>query len=179
MHPAARALFSGFKRALQSDPARFQRVRMHFLGTDYAAAELARQSIRPVAIEEGVGEFVDEQPQRIPYSEALACMTQADRLIVLGSNDTGYNPSKIAPYLFSRRPLLAILHASSPAIQTIQAAGAKCIVIRDDSNMTAECVAEFLSAPQNSLHRDPEALREMSAERMTERLAAIFDVSVK
>ena len=97
---------------------------MHFLGTDYAAGSRARETVRPVAIAEGVGDYVFEQPHRIPYSEALQCLVRSDLLLVIGSDDQGYNPSKVAPYLMSGRPVLAILNANSPAASVVEAAGA-------------------------------------------------------
>jgi hypothetical protein len=42
-------------------------------------------------------------------------MTDADALIVPGTDDPGYAPSKIHNCLLARRPMLAILHKDSPA----------------------------------------------------------------
>jgi glycosyltransferase involved in cell wall biosynthesis len=175
MRTSLRALFGGFRKALEIDPIRFGRVRMHFLGTDYAVGERARETVRPIAIEEGVGEYVFERPHRIPYSEALQCIVKADVLLVIGSNDPGYNPSKVAPYLFSGRPVLAILHDSSPAATVVEAAGGACVRFDERSDDLPASMAKSLQQLADQAPAKTAELNELSAETMARRLTAIFD----
>jgi len=178
MRTALRGLFRGFRAALEQDRERFGRVRMHFLGTDYAAGDRARETIRPVAVDEGVGDSVIERPQRIPFSEALQCIVQADRLLVMGSDDVGYNPSKVAPYLMSGRPVLAILHAESPASDVVEKAGGACIRFGGSSpDVSRQVTDELLRGTRMATERTSE-LKELSAEAMTARLARVFDSAV-
>jgi hypothetical protein len=174
MRTALRGLFRGFRMALGRDRVRFERVRMHFLGTDYAAGNRARETVRPVAVEEGVGDFVVERPHRIAFSEALQCIVRADQLLVMGSDDAGYNPSKVAPYLMSGRPVLAILHAESPAADAVEESGGACIRFRAASELDKQVMDVLLSERRAAIERTSE-LKGLSAEAMTERLVRVFD----
>jgi hypothetical protein len=174
MRPALVELFRAFATLLTMNPARFERVRMHFLGTDYAAGDRARKTVAPVAEEIGVGQYVSEQPHRIPYSEALACLVKASLLLVIGSNDPGYNPSKVAPYLMSGRPVLAILHSASPAAAVVEQAGGACHRLTNAGATDSDSLAALLDRPLTSPVRRDGALMDLTAEAMTRRLVDVF-----
>lgn len=164
------SLFRAFRQGLETLPE-LRNVRMHFLGTDYAASDRVRPTVSPIAAEEGVGEFVSERPQRIPYSETLACLRRADRLLICGSNDRGYNPSKVGVSLLSGRPILAILHQESPAADPLRQAGQECVTFaREDEDLTAAIQAAWNRIPQPST-----CPPELTAARMTHTLAHVFD----
>ena len=109
MAPALRIIFSALKRGLRERPELYSRVRLHFIGTDYAPADRARKTVEPVAQELGVMEQVEEHPSRIPYFEGLQLLLDSDFLIVPGSDDPQYTASKIFPYILARKPLLCSL----------------------------------------------------------------------
>jgi hypothetical protein len=95
---------------------------------------------------------------------------------VIGSDDVGYNPSKVAPYLMSGRPVLAILHVASPAANVVEQAGGACVRF-DAGSLDLEgrvldvlLTGRFVPAAERSLE-----LEDLSAESMTERLARVFD----
>lgn len=114
MRPALDILFGAFRRFLDRDPVAAIRHRFHFVGTDYAPAGLAQYNVLPAAEAAGVMAYVSEHPMRVPYFEALHYLTMADSILVLGSDDTGYNPSKLNPCLLTGRPVLVIAHQRSP-----------------------------------------------------------------
>lgn len=175
--PAARLLFTGFRAALAANPGRYHRVRMHFLGTDYSPPSRAQPTLQPLATELGIGEFVQEVPQRLPYSQALQCLLDADRLMILGSDDPGYSPSKAAPYLLARKPLLAILHRNSPVHALLSRAGACCVSWSADGS-TAEdgCLPRWLCDSAWTVSPLPASvIDEVSARGMTARLVATFN----
>ncbi len=109
LRTAFRALCLGLDRA----PEVFGKVHLHFIGTDYAPAHLAKKTIEPVAREFQLGERVHEWPGRIPYFEAMRLLLDADFLLVPGSDDPNYTASKIYPYILAEKPLLGIFHPSS------------------------------------------------------------------
>ncbi len=110
-----------------------QRLKIHLIGTSYAAAGKGAKSLAPLATEFGIGHLVEEDPGRIPYSETLAMLRQADALIVPGSDDAAYTASKIYPYLLAGRPLLAVFHESSTVTDLIRRVrGAVCVTFGDD-----------------------------------------------
>jgi hypothetical protein len=100
-----------------------EKLRLHFIGTSYAAVGRGRPSIAPLAAEYGLEGVVHENPDRIPYSETLRCLLDAHALIVPGSDDSGYTASKIYPYLLAEKPLLTIFHKQSSVVNLVDAVG--------------------------------------------------------
>ncbi len=100
-----------------------EKLRLHFIGTSYAAAGTGVKIVEPLAAEYGLSEWVHESTDRIPYSETLRCLLDADALIVPGSDDPGYTASKIYPYLLARKPLLAVFHEQSSVVSLIRKVG--------------------------------------------------------
>ncbi|HEY4302449.1 MAG TPA: hypothetical protein VGM73_16375 [Candidatus Didemnitutus sp.] len=108
-----RVLLSGLRRLRETDPASAARLRFHFVGTSYAPGSRARESARPIAADYGVADLVAERPHRTGYLDSLRLMEAADGLLLLGSDDPGYSPSKLYPYFMAGRPVLALAHHES------------------------------------------------------------------
>ncbi len=126
MAPALRGIFAALRD--HGDRDLLRRLRLHFLGTSYAAAGTGEASVRPVAAEFGLEDLVEEVPDRIPYAETLARLKGADALLVPGSDDPAYTASKIYPYLLAGRPLLAVFHERSGVVDLMkQAGGGVCV----------------------------------------------------
>jgi len=145
METAVRGIFHAIKRHGDRDVALLKKLRIHFIGTSYAAAGRGVKSIEPIAIEEGLGEIVSEHSDRIPYSETLRCLLDADALVVPGSNDPAYTASKIYPYLLARKPLLAVFHENSSVVSLINSVGGGR-VIPFASGEGVESIAERIKA---------------------------------
>ena len=129
---ALEGLFSAI--AGHADPQLRRRLRLHFLGTSYAAAGRGIPSVRPLAERHGLGDCVHEQTDRLPLSQALSCLRAADALLVIGSSDAGYTASKIYPYLLARRPLLAVMHRRSSVVDLLQRCGGGQVVTFDSDD---------------------------------------------
>lgn len=133
---ASRAFFRALKDHPDSD-----KIRVHFIGTSYAAAGAGQKTIAPLAAEFGLEKVVEESPDRIPYSETLRCLLDADALIVPGSDDPAYTASKIYPYLLVDRPMLAIFHQNSSVSSLMKKVGGGSLVsFHEDSS--GETLAE-------------------------------------
>lgn len=117
---ALRGLFAAFREGLRSAPALFERVRLHFVGTSYAPTNTASKVIEPLAAEFDLGDRVSETPARIPYFAALRVQAEADFIVLPGSEEGGYVPSKLAGCLLARRPLLALLHEQSGGVELLR-----------------------------------------------------------
>ena len=117
MSIAMTALFMAFKRYLESGAADAQRMRFHFIGTDYSPPPMGRDWAAPIANACGVGSFVHEHRQRVPYFDALYYLKNADALIAVGSNDPTYSASKFFPYVLARRPMILVFHEDSPVLR--------------------------------------------------------------
>lgn len=120
METAARILFRAM-RCIAEDGER--PTSLTFVGTDYAPAGTGQQTIAPVADAEGIADRVREVTDRAPYLDGLRVLAEADFLIVLGSDDPQYSPSKIYPYLLVGRPIVSVLHECSPVVDLMRRAG--------------------------------------------------------
>jgi hypothetical protein len=179
---AVRSLFQALAHARQQNAGNIEQVRLHFIGTDYAPADLARKTIEPIAVAYGVADLVEEYPQRIPYFEALQCLLDADALIVPGSDDPSYTASKIYPYILARKPLLAVFHENSSVVDVLRSTGAGTVVTfkeGDQHNAIAQTIYSqwlqqpTLPQPQTSWqHFTPYTAREM-----TRKICDIFEHS--
>ena len=182
---AASILFRALQRVSASNPAS-QPVHLSFVGTDYAPVALQRRTIEPVAIAEGLGPSVCEHPSRVPYFAGLRLMLDADFLVLLGSDDRQYSPSKIYPYLAARRPIVAVLHENSPVADLITASGAGVVVKyasaldtdRAVNTLAAACADLFFRLPID-LSGEVRALRSLTAPHLTHRQCELFDAVLR
>ncbi len=106
-------LFDGLRLYREKNPIGARRLRFHFFGTSYVAPGQGRDSVMPVAELCGVADQVDEIPHRLGHFECLRLQLEADILLLPGSSDLAYSPSKIYPYFLADRPMLAIVFCQS------------------------------------------------------------------
>jgi hypothetical protein len=128
MLAAAGALFAAVKLGGREAPEIFDRIRLHFVGTDYARADAARHQLLPLARQMGMGEQVHEHPCRVPYLTALQILLDSHALVVVGSTESHYTPSKIFPYILAKKPLLGIFNENSSVVGILRDAGAGEVV---------------------------------------------------
>jgi hypothetical protein len=113
MPHAMTVLFQGLKLYHERSPERARRLRFHFLGTSYVAPGQGKNSVTPVAESCGVANQVEEIPHRLGHLECLRLQVEADILLLPGSSDLAYSPSKVYPYYLSRRPTLGLVFKTS------------------------------------------------------------------
>ena len=106
-------LFDGLRLYRDRHPAQARRLRFHFFGTSYVAPGQGRNSVMPIAEKCGVADQVDEIPHRLGHLECIRLQLEADVLLLPGSSDLAYSPSKIYPYFLAERPMLAIVFRDS------------------------------------------------------------------
>lgn len=181
MSTSLKILFRAFKKYLSIEPVAARRIRFHFVGTDYAPRPFGREWAMPVAVSEGVEEYVSEQCYRVPYFDALYYLTHADALIAVGSNDPTYSASKIFPYVLAQRPILVVFHEKSPVMALAKEMNCGQRYTFNDAN-DIDIVAEeigrdwFIGGTMKELpNPDLSAFRPYSAESMTRRLVTVFD----
>lgn len=185
MTPAVRGIFA----ALARDKGDLSELRLHFVGTSYAAAGAGRKTIQPLASDYGLEGIVEEHPDRIPYSEAMRALLDAHGLLVPGSDDPAYTASKIYPYLLANRPMLAVFHEKSSVTSLMQEVGGGSIVPFHTGEMpetiadkiTASALLPSSSAPPTLRHipLDPVAFRPYDARSQAEKLATFFQTCLK
>ncbi|HWA85413.1 MAG TPA: glycosyltransferase [Opitutus sp.] len=121
MQPAMEAIFAGLAAWRSAGPDAAAKCRLHFIGTSYAPAGRAVPSVQPIAARHGVGDLVIEQPERAGYFTALQTLLAADALLLPGSDDPGYSPSKIGACFLAQRPVLAVMPAAGAAAARVRA----------------------------------------------------------
>lgn len=113
MPHALNQLFGAFKAYGAMHPDRSARFHFHFYGTSYVQPGSGVPSVLPVAAEHGLTTQVTEIPHRLGHLESLALLHQADALLLLGSSDRAYSPSKLYPYYLSGKPILSVVFHDS------------------------------------------------------------------
>jgi hypothetical protein len=179
MWTALEMVFSALQTGLRESPELFGRLRLHFIGTDYAPSGRSRKTIEPLADSMGVSDYVQERPERVPYFEALQILRDAHMLLLPGSNDPQYTPSKLYPYILAGRPLLAILHESSGACEVVRSTNAGRVVTFGGTPCSPvdlypawrEILGNLAVAPQT----DWQAFAQFTAREMTRRQCEFFD----
>lgn len=185
MEPALTLLFRAFRTHLERYPDEAGRYRFHFIGTDYAPPPLARHTALPIAQREGVADYVTEHPARVPYFEALHYTVRADVILVLGSDDPGYNASKLHACLLARRPLLCIAHTASPIYRTGRLHTSATTFGFDDSTSPDQEIrrlAETWFAGDGHRTAPTDALDQLAAhtaEAMTRKLSQLFSFAAR
>jgi hypothetical protein len=182
--PCVRQLMRGLSRLRARDPQLAARLRLSFTGTrsgNRPGEDLPRP-VKAIAAEEGVGDLVEEHPQRAPFVEALRLMASAPGLILVGSDEPHYTASKIYPTLMSGRPYLSLFHAASSAHAVLTAAGGGVALgfasgpeLAAMSEVIAEGLHRLATEPQSLGRADPSAYAAFTAHAVAGQFAAIFD----
>lgn len=153
MKDALILLFTAFKKGLTEVPELFSKIRFHFIGTSYAPNGQGVATIKPIANELGIADYVNEQTDRIPFYATISTLLTADALMIIGSNDPQYTASKIYPYILAERPLLAFFHPESSAAHIIKSCSTgKVISLIDSNDKAVEMIFNYLlDASSNKL----------------------------
>ncbi|MEJ7760042.1 MAG: glycosyltransferase [Gemmatimonadaceae bacterium] len=174
-------LLAALKQAERSGVVGENEICLHFVGTDYAAAALARPKILALAREAGMESAVREHPSRIPYLQTLRCLKDADAVLILGWDDAGYTASKLYPYILAERPLLCVIHEESSANDVMRRTGAGVTVSFNGRSTEEDIAADIFErwfvtrAFETTRQVSSIAFRPYTAESMTERVAEVFD----
>jgi hypothetical protein len=180
----ARLLLRGLERARRED-ANASRLRLHFVGTSNQSASTAHR-VLPIAEECGVADAVSETPGRVDYLDALALLTQASGILLLGSSEPHYTASKLYPALLARRPLLALFHEASSVVSILRAVGGEPTVrivsygdtpLSDDVVAAVACHLRRVAADPTYRASDVsiDKAAEFSAAALARRLGALLD----
>lgn len=191
MGSAVSILFSAFVLGLEEQTDLFENVRMHFIGTDYAPRGRGTKTIEPHARSYGIAKYVSEVTDRVPYFTTLQLLTDANILLLLGSDDSAYTASKLYPYILARRPLLAISHEESSVVDIIERTRAGIVIPFSSSQIGANSpqrhspveevyrsLAQILRQLPFEPDTDWEAFKPYTSEEMTRRQVQVFDTVV-
>lgn len=178
MQQAIELLFYAVKEALKTEAGLFNKLRFYFIGTSYAPKELAKPTISPIAKEFGLEKQVTEITGRVGFYSTINTLLAADALFIPGSDDPQYTPSKIYPYLLAQKPLLAIFHPASPALQVMKDCYAKYTFDYHAANEMNLNLYDFLKnvvMKNTGQHYNQEAIEKYAAKNMVCNQCALFD----
>ncbi len=128
-------------------------VRLYFIGTNYGPEAMHRPRVMPLAQKLGMENFVVEKTDRVAYFEAIRLMQLTDLLLLPGTTDPGYTPSKFYVYALAHRPILAVLHNKSPLVQIIEDLSNNPVVMLDEVS-NAESLSIRVKSTLNILLED-------------------------
>lgn len=159
------------------------RLKVHFVGTGSSPDDPAGHQVQPRAERAGVADIVDEHPQRIGYVDALNHLSRSDAVLVLGSTETHYTPSKVFQAMLSRRPVFAMLHRDSTAVDMVRSMHAgRVLTLTEGALPAAGEVADGLRSFIDDKTYDADAVDRVafdafSARASTQALATALDLA--
>jgi hypothetical protein len=113
---------AGLRTLRELAPQVGARLAVHFVGTGSSPDDPQGHRVLPRARAAGVEEMVDEHPHRIGYVDTLNHLMHSSAVLVLGSTEPHYTPSKVFQAMLSERPVFALLHRDSTAVAMIRSA---------------------------------------------------------
>ena len=139
----------------------------------------------PIAAEYGLGGVVTEHAPRLDYFDALGVLRDSSAVLLLGSHERHYTPSKVFPALVAERPILAVMHAASNASDLLRRIGRPPtvrLVTYDDTGVAARVkdigveLAALAAEPRYAASAiNPDVLEPTSACALAGRLADVLN----
>ncbi|HUF49050.1 MAG TPA: hypothetical protein VMM93_14635 [Vicinamibacterales bacterium] len=174
-------LFEAVRLARSRYPELAARLRMHFVGTGKSPTDPHGHNVLPYVERFGLGQVVFEHPARVPYVDVLNHLRQSSGVLVLGSTERHYTPSKAFQAVLSRKPVFAVLHDASTAAAFLRDAHAGTVTTFDEGRLPpvealADALEVFVLRPDYAPDRVNWAVCEAhSARASAKALAAALD----
>lgn len=150
MLPKAYAPLEAIFQAIVDKPELFTDLELHFIGTGKSPNDPQGHNIKPLAEKYGLwNSVVFEYPARIPYLDVLMHLDAADGVFILGSIEPHYTPSKVYQGVLSGKPLLAVLHKQSTAVNVIKQSKAGVVLAFNGEEDLLLIKNEFSNVYQN------------------------------
>lgn len=160
-------------------------IEFHFIGTGKTADDPTGHNIKPIAEKYNLWQkVVFEYPKRIPYLDVLIHLNAVDGVFILGSTEPHYTPSKTYQAVLSQKPIMAVLHKQSTAVNVLRKSGAGLVLDFDGENGLGDIAANFKELLVNYLEwaplYDPAEINQQefeaySAKSITAHLAGLLD----
>ena len=173
-------LLEGFAGLRARGGDQSKRIRMHFIGTGTSPRDQHGYNVMPVAARFDLADVVTEHPHRMAYLDVLVHLRNADGILILGSVERHYTPSKVFQAVQARRPVLAFLHEASTALAVLERSRAGSVVKLSETRMpdpaiVADAIETFVAAPYRAGAIDWSAFEAFSARESARSLAAALD----
>jgi glycosyltransferase involved in cell wall biosynthesis len=151
-YPVLERFFEALAIIRDQDPRIMERLRVHFVGTGKSPNDPEGYNILPYARRSGLELWVDETPRRIGYVDVLTHLSEASAILVIGSTEPHYSPSKVYQAVRARRPIFALLHEQSTAVDVLRNSQAGRIMTLTETRLPS---AKELASALASFIRDP------------------------
>ena len=116
-------------KCIAANKETFTEAEFHFIGTGKTPNDPNGYNIKPLAETYGLWQtVVFEYPKRIPYLDVLIHLELADAVFILGSTEPHYTPSKAYQGVLSGKPILAVLHSKSTAVDVLRNSNAGVVL---------------------------------------------------
>ncbi len=177
------AFLAGLRALREAVPAEAARLCVHFVGTGTSPDDPEGYRVKPRAERGGVADMIDEHPHRIGYIDTLNHLEQSDAVLVIGSTERHYTPSKVFQAMLSGRPIFAMLHAESTAVGMIRSARAGQVMTLTERAMpepvaiARELKALMAGAPSAAIAIDRSGFEALSARESTRAVAEALDLA--
>jgi hypothetical protein len=166
-------------------PECIERLRIHFVGTGKSPSDKDGYNIKPRVQHFGLDRWVDEHPSRISYVDVLHHLVDASAILVIGSTEPHYTPSKVYQAVQATRPVFALLHEESTAVAVLRESRAGTVVtLRTDrlpeTGELAAVLAGFIADQKYSEETvDWSAFDEYSGRNSTRILASAMNEALE
>jgi hypothetical protein len=183
-YPVLRSLFAGVRRLAEEHPKIAERMLFHFIGTGKSPHDRSAH-VLPAAREAGIKHLVTEHPRRMGYVSVLRHLVSASAILIIGSTEAHYTPSKLFQSVQSRKPVLGLLHEASTAVEIMRSSCAgEAITFAEGHLPSAAVVAAALRRFVERDWYDPGAVdwsvfERYSARESARRLAAAMDDAIE
>ena len=133
--PKAYSVLSAVFEAVAENRELFAETEFHFIGTGKVANDATSFTVKPISEKFGLWEqVVFEYPKRIPYLDVLIHLNSANAVFILGSTEPHYTPSKTYQAVLSGKPVLAMLHEKSSAVQVLNDSNSGMVLSFNESD---------------------------------------------
>lgn len=181
-------LLKAVNYGLIHNPNTFTRSKFYFIGTNYALSPDSNTIVNELAIKYKLTDLVLEHPLRISYFQSLKLMSEADILLLFGTDDSNYSASKLYPYILSEKPILSIVKNGSPIIKIMESTGAGAFTIFEDkksindielSIKIYEIILKWMNNVPNPCHVRWDQFEPYLAKNKTKTQVEIFNLVTK
>lgn len=162
MEASLRILFDAVAEGNRKLPEVFGRMRFVFIGTGGYSTSGNISVAGRLASDAGIASQVSEYPDRIPFLDAQKNMLAADVLLILGSEDNAYVPSKLYQSLSLDKPIVCAAPAESGVSALLAGLHGVVLADRDFTDKWQACM-EAMRTQESFLIGD-RALRSKTSE---------------
>jgi len=173
-------LLQGVAQLRARGSAAAHRLHLHFIGSGKSPGDPSGHNVLPMAKRLSIADVVTEHPQRMAYLDVLTHLARADGILIVGSTEPHYTPSKVYQAVQSRRPVLALLHHASSAVEVLERSRAGMAITFTEHALPepaqiADALERFFDHPYDAEAVHWGAFATYSARESARRMAAALD----